>query len=433
MKRRLSLFVVSLACYYLVICQQISFPGAYVSDPFLLNPALIHSDGLKFNLIYKNFWSNVEGSPELYYFNFQSNIPEKPVRIALSASHETANILSTTNLGLTANYALFINSSDFLSFGLVAKLIQNQVNFGRLNSQDDHVLFQSIDKNSALEGGFGVALNTSRFVFGFAADQLFQRRLRHHNTFDNSSTIYRLLRHYTVHGRHEFQRGKYIFGHNLVFKAIQGLPLEYELLMDFSYAEALLIGVLYGSNNKVGFITNISIGDYNIGYRYDDLLASPSVINFSTHEFFFTCNWSFGKKKGTIQDKSISESKSSPEYDVAELSRLQLQYEAIKSDVEQIKSEVISEERLETKAGYSNYYVVTGTFRSLRNAKLFQKVFFRETGIETRVEKENSRGYFLVYSGVVQSVSKGKKEIKKLLKRKSQGFLMGNPWLYKKN
>jgi hypothetical protein len=112
-----------------------------------------------------------------------------------------------------------------------------------------------------------------------------------------------------------------------------------------------------------------------------------------------------------------------------ELNELRLQYEQLQADLQSLRENLPTEQQEVTEG--LPYYVVAGSFKTSRNARLYQKLFYRETGIHTRILQEPRKRYYLVYTDTVATPRQGEKKIKKL-QNKGRGILMGSPWLYRK-
>lgn len=417
--------------------QQSSRLGHYFLDTYLINPAYSGQEGAKIMAYYRNQWVSTEGSPETHAFTLQGKLKNHPLGFGLTAVNDVQNVIGRTSFTYSNSYKIFLGLQHKLYFGLSLHLLHTKIHFNKLSNFDDtESILSRLDNSTTIEGSFGFGYQFRNFNLSFSSDQIFQNGIKFRDISGYDEATLRLLRIYTGYFSYKPQLTNNIgLIQTSLLRVTQGLPAEYELQSIMNYKNQFFLGGSFSSGSRIGILVGLRFEErYILNYRGEDHLENRGPINGMTHEIAIGFRFSEKKNSGTIKNDQTSNLSTLPDdFDKQKFNELLIQYEALKNEIEKLKLENDIEAQEEALSGFDKYYVVTGTFSTLRNAKLYQKVFFRETGIETKIEKEDRKGYFLVYSSVVGNPKSGKKKIKKLLRGKSRGMLMGSPWLYKKN
>ena len=76
------------------------------------------------------------------------------------------------------------------------------------------------------------------------------------------------------------------------------------------------------------------------------------------------------------------------------------------------------------------FYVVTGAYFLIDDAKLLQKILLRELNLQTQVVSRPDRKYFFVVSKEVISNEEAQEEMKRLNSLQIKKYINGNPWVY---
>jgi hypothetical protein len=77
------------------------------------------------------------------------------------------------------------------------------------------------------------------------------------------------------------------------------------------------------------------------------------------------------------------------------------------------------------------YLVVIGAMKKISEARMFQKMVLKETGIRTYVMQNHHQSWFFVYTDIVQSNKEAREKIELLEEKNILRIIIGNPWVYK--
>jgi hypothetical protein len=100
----------------------------------------------------------------------------------------------------------------------------------------------------------------------------------------------------------------------------------------------------------------------------------------------------------------------------------------LKATVDRLKVDLQTEQTFD-KA--SSYVLVIGAFKTLSEAKSFQKEIRRETSLKPEVIQSETKTWYFIYSDVLTSPNEARQKIKNLESSGVQRYLVGNPWVYK--
>lgn len=400
-------------------------------DRYLITPAAVGDSPFAANLYYRNHFSPVEGAPQTQAFTLQRHIEELQLGVGLSFVHDQVNILGKSRLSLSSRYQVQLLPDHWLTFGMSLHTQHHRIIFDRVQSANpgDEALWSGLHNRVNWEASAGLEYQWSGFTAGFAADQLFQQQLAYEDIAGNQSLAFQLLRHYSTYLSASFNLPADLqFESMLLMRTVQGLPTNLEATVRLVYQDRFWLGGMYRHQAGVGFSCGMDFADrYRISYMADQTL-NPSVLQSPlAHEIGLGFKL-FGGNGSSIKTAERSLTVLMPEN--PKLNELRLQYEQLRADLQAIRQELPTEQEQVTEG--LPYYVVAGSFKTGRNARLYQKLFYRETGIQTRILKEPRKGYYLVYTDTVATPRQGEKKIKKLKRGKGRGILMGSPWLYRK-
>lgn len=289
--KKLSLLV------FLVLIQSLSYAqlntlgSMYFQNRYLANPAMAGTDaGVEFNGSYKAQWGKIEDAPTLSAATATYGSPNKRVGLGLSFYSDKAGVIQQTQTKITYAYHVPLNASEnYLDFGLSAGLMNQSIDFDRVNADaEDQVLYDFNQQRAYFDGDLGLALrkdhltiegvmpNLRRF---FKRDEL--RRVVNRNTF-LASVSYKFL-----------SNGESFSGiePRLVYRGLENFGDIVDLALNLSFASDKLtassvyhstgnftfgIGATYAKSLSIlaQYTTNTAAlrsytnGEFEVGLRY---------------------------------------------------------------------------------------------------------------------------------------------------------------------
>jgi type IX secretion system PorP/SprF family membrane protein len=116
--------------------------------------------------------------------------------------------------------------------------------------------------------GAGLYYYTRRFYMGLSSPHLVQNKLENVETLDSEA---RQKRHYFYTTGYVFDLSRSVkFKPNLLFKVVEGAPLEVDINANFLFQELLWVGVSYRSFDSFDAILQLNVTEqFSIGYAYD--------------------------------------------------------------------------------------------------------------------------------------------------------------------
>jgi len=253
--------------------QQETMFTQYMFNGLAINPAYAGShQTLEFTALAREQWTGLEGAPSTQTFTAHSPLKNRSIGLGLSIIHDKIGITSQFGVYGAYSYRIQFNNKGVLSMGLQAGFTQYQEDLTKLQGsiRDPNDPNFSQDQISKFMPNFGAGLYyyTKRLYMGLSAPHLVQNKL------DNIETAYseaRQKRHYFYTTGYVFDLSRSIkFKPNLLFKVVEGAPLEIDINANFLFQELLWLGVSYRSFDSFDAIVQLNVTEqFSIGYAYD--------------------------------------------------------------------------------------------------------------------------------------------------------------------
>lgn len=289
--KKLSLLV------FLVLIQRFSYAqlnslgSMYFQNRYLANPAMAGTaDGFEFYGGYKAQWSQIDDAPTISAVTATYGSPNKRVGLGLGFYNDKAGVIQQVQTKITYAYHVPLNASEsYLDFGLSAGLMDQRIDFDRVNADsEDQVLYDFNQQRAYFDGDLGLALrkdqltiegvmpNLRRFL---KRDEL--RRVIDRNTF-LASVSYKFLSHGQSFSGIEprlVYRGLENFGDivdlalnvgfasdKLTVSSIYHSPGNFTFGIGATYANSLSILAQYTTNTSA--LRSYTNGEFEVGLRY---------------------------------------------------------------------------------------------------------------------------------------------------------------------
>lgn len=296
MKNPIIAFVLFIVAFSNVEAQQMPFSSQYYSNQFVINPALTgNKDEVNAFLTHRTQWVGITGAPQTSYFTVDGPVKQNGVGVGLIMYTDVTDVLSRTGANATYSYKLKINSTNQLTFGLALGIVNNRVNFSKvqvLDLTDPYLVTQQFSRTVAT-ADFGLAYNWNNLEVGFSIPQLVGNSVKYSN---NSGTTgrYNLARHY-------YGTLKYVFDviptkgvtayPLLMLRSAAGAPIQYDINGVIDWKKYGWFGVTYHSNYAIAFSAGVRYKGLSVGYAYDLGISKIKKYTGTTSEFLLSYNF----------------------------------------------------------------------------------------------------------------------------------------------
>ena len=277
----------------------------YMYNGLSLNPAYagIH-EGISGSMLWREQWTAIEGAPSTQLISLHSPLNYRPASIGALIYRDVVGVKTEFTGYFSYSYRIRITEKTKLSMGLQFNIHNFKNDINRFLNQPG--LAQQTDPNDPLYSAFlddqigtkwnfgtGFMLHSDRYYVGLSIPQLINRDFFKDLPGDVESS--RLVRHLFVSAGYVFNtESKFVVKPNILVKAVQNAPIEFDMNMNVLVSNVLWLGVSLrsefssSSEKKAGPLESISgllalqlTPQFQIGYAYDFTTTS---INTNSHE-----------------------------------------------------------------------------------------------------------------------------------------------------
>ena len=276
----------------------------YILNPVLLNPgATGFSNQHQFIFNYRNKWSNFDGAPRTYTFNYNGPVGD---RMGIGGQLFGESIGKQRSFEGSVNWAYRFEADDF-DFGAGLSVGMQQLRLASVADDPfiddtDELLAQALDGVMLFDASFGLyGEYDDRLFFGLSFPDLVRTRLTDISgsidTLDNKFNFALLLGY-----RFDIPEQNFTIEPSIAVKQIRRVPFHVDLNLKLSFLEEQLIGgVTYsvGEVSRIGVLLGTRIGDLRLFYSYDTSFGEFQQYNNGSHEF--TVQYTLARKQKSAE------------------------------------------------------------------------------------------------------------------------------------
>jgi type IX secretion system PorP/SprF family membrane protein len=285
MKTKILIFAMLLTGFA-TFAQQDAQYTQYMYNTVNINPAYAGSRGMMsvFGL-YRTQWVGLEGAPKTGAFSLNSPIGNSRLGVGVSFVNDQIGPTDQNTFSADLSYTMPVSENVKLSFGVKAS--------GSLFSLDANKLDPAVASDPNLQNftskftpnlGAGLYLHSDKFYIGLSVPQF----LEEYQYDDNSVKVDKTKMHYYLIGGYVFDVTPDLkLKPAVLFKAVQGAPLQADLSLSAMYAEKFTLGAAYRWDAAWSAMAGFQVTDgLMIGYAYD--METTALKNYSsgTHEIY---------------------------------------------------------------------------------------------------------------------------------------------------
>ncbi|MEP0984746.1 type IX secretion system membrane protein PorP/SprF [Ekhidna sp.] len=278
------------------IAQQQAMFTQYMFNAVAINPGVVGTHkSMSITALLREQWVGIEGAPSTQTLSVHSPLLNDRIGLGLLFVRDEIGITRQNSI-----FGAYAYRVDFgfatLSMGLQAGFSDYRSNQSELNPNNPDMTLDE-DYNSGLKPNFGTGayLYSDRFYVGASAPMLVN-----HNFFDENNEEKKDQR------KHYFLMAGYVFPlnsslmlkPNILFKAVQGAPMEMDLNANLLIEQIIWVGVSYRSFDSVDALLELQVNEQlRIGYAHDFTTSDLRKVNRGTHEIMVNYVFAFKNKK----------------------------------------------------------------------------------------------------------------------------------------
>lgn len=284
-----------------LLAQQDAQYTQYMYNTLSVNPAYAGSRGV-FSLaaLHRSQWSGLDGSPKTQTINLHSPISER-IGLGLSVVNDEIGNGTNQETFFDAAFSYSIPVSDFgkLSFGLKAGGHSLNVDFARLQNFDaagSTAAPPNIDNKFSPNFGAGVYYHTQSFYAGLSVPNFLETEHfdRSGLSGSNSFLAQERMNWYLISGYVFDFRNDWKFKPAVLFKAVNGAPLQADFSGSFLFREKLSFGAAYRWSAAVSALIGFQLNDQlGIGLAYDKETTELGSVTFNDGSFEIFLRYEF--------------------------------------------------------------------------------------------------------------------------------------------
>ena len=229
---------------------------------------------------------------------FSAHSPLAMDKAAIGASLVSDKIGRTNRNMVMGSYAYRIPMGlGKLSFGMSAGITTFHSDPADAKDPDDP-LNEDLGTITKPQIGAGLFYYTDRFFMGISAPSLMKHSI---DSYDPTMPYYEFQRHYFAYTGYVFKLSEdFQFKPNVLFKYVEGAPMQLDLNANFLFYEKFGVGASYRSLDAFSVIAEFQLPQpfFRIGYSYDLVHTDLFSQQYGTHEIIL--NYRFGIKKNIL-------------------------------------------------------------------------------------------------------------------------------------
>lgn len=261
----------------------------YMYNTININPAYAGSRGaLSIFGLHRTQWAGLDGAPTTNAFSINTPIADSKVGLGVSFVNDKLGVMTENTVSVDFSYTLDLGGrqANKLSFGLKGSANMLDVAYSKLliynpnDSQFQHDISGQFTPNI----GAGVYWHNEKSYVGLSVPNFLQTTRYN----DNIQSTMTQRMHFFLMGGHVFELNPMLkFKPAVLFKAIEGAPLQTDVTANFLFSEKFTLGAAYRWDAAWSALVGYQITDgLFIGYSYDGETTKLAHYNNGSHEIF---------------------------------------------------------------------------------------------------------------------------------------------------
>jgi type IX secretion system PorP/SprF family membrane protein len=265
----------------------------YMYNTLSINPAYAGSrDVLSFVGLYRTQWVGLDGAPKGFTASLHSPVGEN-VGLGLNVTQDEIFITDETYIDLDFSYTINLSEEKKLAFGIKAgghflNIDTNRLNTGAFNIGDPDAEI-NIDNKFSPQFGLGIFYYTDEFYLGISAPNILETEHFDETAANNNSfaTAKERINFYLMTGKTFELNSDLLFKPSVLFKVVEGAPLQADLSANMLIKEKLTLGLAYRWSAALSAMVGFQLSDQlMLGLAYDRETTELAQFNDGSYEIF---------------------------------------------------------------------------------------------------------------------------------------------------
>jgi type IX secretion system PorP/SprF family membrane protein len=296
---RIFLPLVMIAVWGQVNAQQIATYSQYMFNQLAINPGYAGSHGALSATFLSRFQNvGLPGAPNTQTLAVHSPTNNRNVALGLLAIHDQIGVIDQS--GIHGSYAYrvpltLLKSKGVISFGVQAGVSTYRADYTQLDKFDQaDPAFDEDIRQTRPNFGAGVFFSSPVWYVGLSMPHMMN------NVFDRNSSLETIRQNvpmmlaagyvFPIHRQMKLKP-------NMLFKLVDGQPVELDLNAMILFDEVVWVGVSYKVSSAVNLITQIQATDQlSIGYSYNITTGQLRAVDMGSHEMMVNYRFRYYKK-----------------------------------------------------------------------------------------------------------------------------------------
>ncbi|MBN1951203.1 MAG: type IX secretion system membrane protein PorP/SprF [Bacteroidales bacterium] len=296
MKKLVIISILVINCVLKVSSQTDPLYTQFMTNPFLINPALAGT--YPYYQVIANSrlqWTVLPDPPVNNVLSMYGPTVSKPMGFGGFIAHETWGLTSKTTL--MASYAYNYNLAEDLkiAMGLSVGILQFKIEGTEKYGEWDPVYQGQTFTDFAPDASVGVYLYSTTYHVGLASTHLFGNRLNIGEEADTVTGLSRLSRNFYIHGGYKyFINQEMAIEPTVILRQSPATPMQVDINVRYWYGKRkwentkIWAGVSFRSQDAINILAGVTIKrKIEIGYSYDIGINKLRTFHYGSHELMF--------------------------------------------------------------------------------------------------------------------------------------------------
>lgn len=266
--------------------QQLPLYSQYMFNTLEINPAYAgFKQSVQFTSIYRKQFNGIDDSPQTAMLSWDMPIGETNLGVGMKIVDDRISVSKTYGAQGSMSYKIEGDYST-LAFGLQVGFLNYNANMTQLNvtNPGDPIFAQDVSTMVA-NFGTGIFFNTEKFYAGVSVPNLVRTHLKETNVALSGYDVKQNAHAYVNAGYLIDLNDNFILKPSFLIRAVQGIPLNFDLNANVFFRDRMSIGASYRHNSAlVGLLDFRIIPQLRLGYAYDYNLGRLNPFTKATHE-----------------------------------------------------------------------------------------------------------------------------------------------------
>ena len=281
--------------------QQEDLGDQYMFSGLVANPAYAGShERANATISYRRQWTGMTGAPETALLSVDGAIANDKFGLGLVLRSDQIGVTRTTDIYGNYAYHMPLGATKLaLGIRFGATLEKAQLDQLIYWDESDPVFSRPSETGFAPNAGAGVYWYGERHYVGFSVPRLIEYEGR--DVSLSSGELLGYVRHYYLTGGYAAQAGEHVvLKPSFVVKAIEDLPMAYDVNLNVLFAERFWVGGGYRSGKGMVAMAEFNATEaFRIGYAYDYPFSELGAYTSGSHEIMLSLD--FGKKEAKVK------------------------------------------------------------------------------------------------------------------------------------